>query len=83
MQKQMIAGTGISFRKGGLHRTTGTPMGQPIPAGKMQAAMSGRFGAKGAEQARLAQTLKGFGHKKKKRSNLAKAAGSGMSGTSY
>jgi hypothetical protein len=75
MQKRTIPGTGISFQPGGLHQTTGTPMGQPIPAGKMQAAVSGKYGAKGAAQARLAQTFKGFNHKKKKRSKLAAAAG--------
>jgi hypothetical protein len=82
MAKQTIPGTGISFQPGGLHQTTGTPQGQPIPAAKMQAALAGKYGPKGAKQARLAQTMRGFSHKKK-RSNLAKAAGSGMSGTSY
>lgn len=82
-QMQSVPGTGIKFKKGGLHQTTGTPLGQPIPASKKQAALAGKYGPKGAAQARLANTLQGFGHKKKKRSNLAKAAGSGMSGTSY
>ena len=82
-QMQTIPGTGITFKKGGPHQTTGTPMGQPIPASKKQAALAGKYGAKGVQQAKLANTLQGFGHKKKKRSNLAKAAGSGMSGTSY
>ena len=82
-QKQTIPGTGISFQKGGLHQTTGTPMGQPIPAAKKAAALAGKYGPKGAAQARLANTLGGFGHKRKKRASLAKAAGSGMSGTSY
>lgn len=77
MQKQSIPGTGISFTPGGLHQTTGTPQGQPIPPGKMQAAAAGKYGAKGAKQARLAQTFKGFNHKKKKRANLAAAAASG------
>lgn len=75
-QKQTIPGTGISFTPGGLHQTTGTPQGQAIPAGKMQAALAGKYGAKGAKQARLAQTFKGFNHKKK-RTNLAKAAAGG------
>jgi hypothetical protein len=74
MQKRTIPGTGIGFQPGGLHQTTGTPMGQKIPAGKMQSALAGGFGAKGAEQARLAQTMGGFKHKKKKRANLAAAA---------
>jgi hypothetical protein len=76
MAKQTIPGTGIGFQPGGLHRTTGTPMGQPIPLAKKQAALAGKYGAKGAAQARLGRTLEGF-HHKKKRSTLAKAAGKG------
>jgi hypothetical protein len=72
--KQTIPGAGIRFQPGGLHQTLGVPQGQTIPAGKMRAALAGGFGVKGAEQARLAQTMRGFQHKKKKRSNLAAAA---------
>lgn len=72
MAKQTIPGTGISFQPGGLHRTTGTPMGQKIPGAKMKAALAGEYGQKGAEQARLAQTFKGF---KKKKKRIAQAAG--------
>lgn len=39
------------FDKGGLHRSTGTPQGQNIPDSKIQAALSGRYGAKAKRQA--------------------------------
>lgn len=41
----------IQFRKGGLHASTGTPAGKPIPAAKAKAAMSGKFGAKAKREA--------------------------------
>lgn len=41
----------ITFQKGGLHETTGTPMGQKIPAAKIAAALAGQYGKKGKEQA--------------------------------
>jgi hypothetical protein len=44
----------IKFNKGGLHRTTGTPAGQNIPASKMAKAKSGGYGPLGAKQASLA-----------------------------
>lgn len=75
MAMQNIPGTGISFKKGGLHQTTGTPMGQPIPAAKMAAARAGQYGAKGEKQAQLAETLQGMNHKGKKKKRIAKAAG--------
>ena len=64
-QTESVPGTGISFKKGGLHESLGVPQGQPIPANKMSAALSGKFGAKAAKQARLAQTLEGMNHKKR------------------
>lgn len=48
----------IKFSKGGLHRTTGTPEGQKIPASKLRAAAAGAYGAKGKKQAALAKGLK-------------------------
>ncbi len=33
----------ITFKKGGLHASTGTPQGKKIPAGKMKAAASGKL----------------------------------------
>ena len=71
---EQVPGTGISFKKGGLHQTTGTPMGQPIPAAKLAAAKAGKYGALGVKQADLASTLEGMGSRKKKR--IARAAGS-------
>ena len=49
---------GATKNKGGLHRSTGTPMGQPIPAKKIAEAEHGAFGAKAVKQANLARTLK-------------------------
>jgi len=47
----------VSFQPGGLHQSTGTPAGQKIPAGKMQAALSGKLGPKAAAQARFAKNV--------------------------
>lgn len=58
-----IPGTGITFKKGGLHETLGVPEGQPIPPAKMAAALRGEYGPKGKKQAELAQTLEGMNHK--------------------
>lgn len=41
----------ITFTKGGLHTSTGTPQGQKIPAAKMKAAASGKLGPKAKKQA--------------------------------
>ena len=45
------------LKKGGLHRTTGTPMGEKIPASKVAAAAAGKYGPKGVKQAQAARTL--------------------------
>lgn len=47
----------ITFEKGGLHRSTGTPMGQKIPASKMQKALSGGYGKKAEKQANFAKNV--------------------------
>jgi len=41
----------IRFSPGGLHRSTGTPAGEKIPASKMRAAASGKLGPKAKKQA--------------------------------
>jgi hypothetical protein len=41
----------ISFQKGGLHETTGTPMDEKIPHSKIAAALAGKYGPKGRQQA--------------------------------
>lgn len=41
----------ITFQKGGLHQTTGTPRGEKIPASKIAAALAGQYGPKGKQQA--------------------------------
>lgn len=41
----------IVFNEGGLHRSTGTPAGKPIPPGKMRSAASGALGPKAQKQA--------------------------------
>lgn len=44
----------VTFNKGGLHRSTNTPMGQKIPASKMAAAKAGRYGPLAKKQANMA-----------------------------
>ena len=41
--------------KGGLHRSTGTPMHQPVSAEKMKKAMAGHYGPKAKKQAEMAR----------------------------
>jgi len=47
----------IEFEKGGLHKSTGTPQGQPIPAAKMQAALDGKLGPKAKQQAEFKKNV--------------------------
>jgi len=47
----------ITFEKGGLHKSTGTPAGKPIPAGKKAAALSGSLGPKAQKQAQFAKNV--------------------------
>jgi len=47
----------ITFEKGGLHKSTQTPMGEKIPASKMQKAASGGYGAKAKKQAMFAKNV--------------------------
>ena len=47
----------IKFSPGGLHRSTGTPAGKPIPAAKKQAALSGKYGPKAKKQAQFAKNV--------------------------
>lgn len=51
-------GKGITFKKGGLHRSLGVPQGEKIPASKLKAAAAGKYGAKAKKQAGLAKGLK-------------------------
>jgi len=53
----------ISFKSGGLHQSTGTPAGQPIPATKMQAALSGKLGPRAKKQALFAKNVLGQGQR--------------------
>lgn len=60
MARQTIHAAGkkpISFTKGGLHRSTHTPMGQKISASKMNAALSGKYGKKAKKQALFAKNV--------------------------
>lgn len=41
----------ITYTKGGLHRSTGTPQGKKIPASKMKAALAGKYGPKAKKEA--------------------------------
>jgi hypothetical protein len=47
----------ITYTKGGLHASTGTPQGQKIPASKMAAARAGKYGPKAKKQAALATNV--------------------------
>jgi hypothetical protein len=47
----------ITFNKGGLHESTGTPQGQPIPAAKKEEALEGELGKKAKMQALFARNV--------------------------
>jgi len=47
----------ITFKKGGLHASTGTPQGKKIPASKRRAARSGKLGPKAKKQALFAENV--------------------------
>ena len=47
----------ITFRKGGLHRSTGTPAGEPISAKTHAAAASGKLGALAEKQERFRRNV--------------------------
>ena len=53
----------VTFQKGGLHRSTGTPMGQKIPASKLAAAKAGRYGPKAVKQANMATGMLAAGRR--------------------
>ena len=54
----------IKFVKGGLHKSTGTPAGQKIPASKKAAAARGDYGPKAKKQAQFAKNVLTGGRKK-------------------
>lgn len=63
---QTISGGGkapVTFKKGGLHESTGTPPGQKIPAGKVAAAAKGAYGPKAKKQADMAKGMLAAGRK--------------------
>jgi len=47
----------ITFHKGGLHESTGTPAKEKIPKSKVQAALSGKYGPKAKKQAQFAKNV--------------------------
>ncbi len=47
----------ITFEKGGLHESTGTPQGETIPASKKVAALAGEYGPKAEKQAQFAKNV--------------------------
>jgi hypothetical protein len=53
----------ITFQKGGLHQSLDVPAGQPIPAAKMQQALSGKAGGAAQKQALFAKNVLGKGRK--------------------
>ena len=54
----------ITFTKGGLHASTGTPQGKLIPAEKKEEALEGKLGPKAQKQANFAKNVL-TGRKKK------------------
>jgi hypothetical protein len=66
MAKQTIKSPGkkpVTFQKGGLHQSLGVPQGQKIPAAKMAAAKTGKFGPKAQKQANFAAGMLAAGRK--------------------
>ena len=53
----------VTFNRGGLHRSTNTPMGQKIPAEKMAAAKAGKYGPLAKKQANMATGMLAAGRK--------------------
>jgi hypothetical protein len=51
----------LVFQKGGLHKSTNTPMGKTIPQAKFSAALKGSDGPKAKKQALMAKNV--FGKK--------------------
>ena len=47
----------ITFNKGGLHKSTGTPMGEKIPETKMEDAAEGKLGMKAEKEAQFAKNV--------------------------
>lgn len=47
----------VTFKAGGLHASTGTPAGKPIPAAKMKKAASGGFGAKAKKEVQFKKNV--------------------------
>lgn len=47
----------ITFTPGGLHKSTGTPAGQKIPAAKRKKALAGGYGPKAKKQAQFAKNV--------------------------
>jgi hypothetical protein len=62
MTKITIPGTSISFKKGGLHRSLGVPVGKPIGKARIEAATHSKKPVV-RKQAQLAETMMGFNHK--------------------
>ena len=53
----------VTFNKGGLHRSTHTPMGEKIPASKMAAAKRGDYGPLAKKQANMATGMLAAGRR--------------------
>lgn len=53
----------VTFQEGGLHKSTGTPMGQKIPQAKIAKALAGGFGPKAKKQAVMAKGMLAKGRK--------------------
>lgn len=62
----------VTFTKGGLHVSTGTPQGQKIPPAKIAAAKAGKFGPKAVKQANMATGMLAAGRKTAARNRKSK-----------
>jgi hypothetical protein len=58
-----MARSPLKFKKGGLHRSTGTPKGKKISATKHAAARSGAYGKKAQKQERFYENVLKRGHR--------------------
>jgi hypothetical protein len=56
----------IKFHEGGLHESTGTPAGKPIPEEKHREAASGKLGAKAEKEERFYENVLKHGKGKKR-----------------
>lgn len=65
----------VTFTPGGLHKSTGTPAGQKIPAAKVASAAAGKMGPLAKKQAAMAVGFLAAGRKTAAGNRSAKKKG--------